>query len=348
MVVDLRSDTITLPTEAMWAAMRNATLADDSLEGDDTVQRLEAMAAELLGKEAALFVTSGTMGNLVASLSHGGRGGEAIADANAHIITSEAGGIARLAGLMCHGVPGGRGEMDLEAMRGKLRASHTRSGQPTAMVVIETSHNHSGGTVPSLPYMRQVRELAHDHGAAVHVDGARVFNAAAALGVSVREIAAMADSLTFCLSKGLSAPMGSLLAGSSSFIERARTYRRMVGGGLRQAGIMAAAGVVALRDMPARLVDDHRSALQIWEVLRQAGSGLVSADAPETNILMIDVRGAREQRSASEWVSTLAQAGVAVRARDAFTLRLVTHRHIDLASAERAARVIAGALGSAA
>ncbi|HSW19561.1 MAG TPA: threonine aldolase family protein, partial [Ramlibacter sp.] len=192
--IDLRSDTVTLPTDAMREAMRSAPLGDDGLDGDPTVARLEAAAASLLGKPQALFVVSGTMGNLVASLTHACRGGEAIVDEHAHIARSEGGGIARLAGLACHRLAARGGEMDLNRVRETLRRGYTRDGQPTAMVVVESSHNYSGGTVPSLDYMKALRDLAHEAGAPVHLDGARLFNAALALGVGVRDLAALADS----------------------------------------------------------------------------------------------------------------------------------------------------------
>ncbi|HSV81653.1 MAG TPA: threonine aldolase family protein [Ramlibacter sp.] len=338
--IDLRSDTLTLPTGAMREAMRQAPVGDDGLDGDPSMARLEALAAERLGKDAALFVASGTMGNLVASLTHAVRGGEAIADEHAHLVRNEVGGIARLVGLHCHRLPALGGAMDLDQVRGLLRPAHSREGQPTAMVVVESSHNYSGGAVPSLDYMRALHELAQGAGAAVHLDGARIFNAALSLGVDVREIAALADSVTFCLSKGLSAPMGSLLAGSREFIARARTYRRMVGGGLRQAGSMAAAGIVALKQMTDRLADDHRHASRLWEQLARGGSGLVAETPPATNILMIDVSARSARAPADGWLAELERQGVRLRARDAGTLRAVLHRHISADDVDAAAAVI--------
>lgn len=344
--IDLRSDTVTLPTDAMREAMSAAPLGDDGLDGDPTVCRLEALAASLLGKPQALFVTSGIMGNLVASLAHACNGGEAIADEHAHIILSEMGGISRLAGLVCHRIPECGGEMDLNRVREKLRRGHERDGQPTAMVVVESSHNHSGGMVPSIEYMRSLRSLAGEIDAPVHLDGARIFNAAHALGVHAKDIAHHADSVTCCLSKGLSAPMGSVLAGSTEFIQRARTFRRMVGGGLRQAGIVAAAGIVALEKMTARLVDDHRHAQRLWEHLHHAGEGLVSGAPPQTNILMIDVSHLAEIRPAQDWRTVLGQHGVLVRQRDDSTLRAVLHRHISMNEIDEAADILVRVLGS--
>jgi threonine aldolase len=209
------------------------------------------------------------------------------------------------------------------------------------MVVIENSHNHAGGRVPSIDYMTAVREMAQAAGVAVHIDGARVFNAAVALGVDVRTIAAFADSITFCLSKGLSAPMGSVLAGSHTFIERARVFRRMVGGGLRQSGYVAAAGVVALREMTGRLGEDNRRAAGIWQILHDAAPDLVDATAPQTNIVMITPpKTARGPRDANAWMPEFERHGVRLRTRDSKVLRVVTHRHITDEDVKPAAAAI--------
>lgn len=327
--IDFRSDTVTLPTEAMMEAMRSAPLGDDGLDGDPTVRQLESLAATMLGKDEALFVVSGTMGNLVASLTHACQGGEVIVDAGAHIALSEAGGISRLAGLMCRSVPAHKGEMDLDIVASNLRPSHTRHGQPTAMVVVESSHNHAGGAVPSLAYMQALQALAREGNTQVHLDGARLFNAAASLGCDAKLIASYADSVTFCLSKGLSAPMGSILAGSSDFIAKARAYRRMVGGGLRQAGVVAAAGRVALEEMVDRLIDDHTTATTLWHHLREVFPDGVEPYPPATNIVCVDLRPLASRLSSSACVERLASLGVLVRARDKNFLRFVTHRHIQ-------------------
>jgi threonine aldolase len=216
-MIDLRSDTVTRPTDAMWDAMRNASLGDDTLEGDATVQALEQEAATLLGKEDALFVCSGTMGNAIATLVHAHRGGEAVLDQDAHMANSEGGGVSRLAGLFCRTVASRRGEMDLQILSNSIRGGYSRYGEPTAMVAIETSHNAAGGCVQSLNYLAQVAGVARKRGAAVHLDGARLFNAAVALGIDARDIAQYGDSVTFCLSKGLSAPMGSIIGARCCF-----------------------------------------------------------------------------------------------------------------------------------
>lgn len=327
-MIDLRSDTVTTPTIEMWDAMRQASLIDDTLQGDATVQSLEQLAAQILGKENALYVVSATMGNVIATLCHAGHGGEAVLDAQSHIANSEAGGISRLSHLFCVPVPSERGQMDLDILYSSVRGGFSRYGQPTAMVAIETSHNHSGGYVPSMQYLDDVHKFAHDAGVNVHIDGARLFNASVALGVAPASIAAHADSVVICLSKGLSAPMGAILAGSQSFIEKARTYRRMVGGGLRQAGIMAAAGRVALQSMVSRLADDHRRAQNLWDALRAIDEQLVNATPSHTNILQIQL-GSQRQTDPQYWLDRLASAGIQARACAEHTLRLVTHRHIS-------------------
>ena len=324
-MIDLRSDTVTRPTDAMWDAMRDASLGDDTLEGDATVQALEQEAAVLLSKEAALFVCSGTMGNVLATLVHASRGGEAVLDQHAHMANSEGGGVSRLAGLFCRTIASHRGEMDLDLLSDNVRGGYSRYGEPTAMVAIETSHNAAGGCVQGLDYLGRVAGIARERGAAVHLDGARLFNAALALEVNAREIALHGDSVTFCLSKGLSAPMGSMLLGSREFIEQARTLRRTIGGGLRQAGIMAAAGLVALRTMPAKLAEDHRRTMLLWERLQNNARVETDRVAPQTNILRLAVPNGR----AEDYVQWLATHGVAVRASGGQAMRLVVHRHID-------------------
>jgi len=342
--IDLRSDTVTEPTEAMREAMRMAVVGDDGLDGDPTVGELEAAGAAAMGKEDALFVASGTMGNLVAALVHASRGGEALVDEHAHVARSEGGGISRLAGLMCTAVRSRGGMMDLDALAASMRGGYSRHGAPTAMVVIETSHNHAGGRALPLPYLAAVSGHARAAGAAVHIDGARIFNAALAQGVPPAAIAAFGDTVTFCLSKGLSAPMGSILAGSRDFVVRARSYRRMVGGGLRQAGCVAAAGLVALRDMAGRLADDHRRAYALWASLRAQAPALVG-NAPDTNIVLIHL-GASSPGAATACAARLSARGILVRPRDADTLRIVIHRHIDDDAIRVAAAQISLATGS--
>jgi len=332
-MIDLRSDTVTLPTEEMREAMHRAELGDDSRDGDPTVRRLEAMAAAMTGKEAAVLVASGTMSNLVALLSHGRRGGEVLLDGDAHILRSEMGGIAQLAGLFHRIVPAERGSPDVAALRDMLSPRLAAGRLATALVCVETTHNSAGGAVVPLACLAKVRAAAGDHGVPVHIDGARLFNAAVALGVSAAEIARHGDSVGFCVSKGLSAPVGSVLCGSAAFIERARAFRRMVGGAMRQAGVIAAAGIVALEHMVDRLADDHRRAARIAKGLHAIDPGLVEPRLAETNIVMIDL--AATGADAAAWVPALAAQGVRAGTWNKNQLRLVTHRHIADADVER-------------
>src|SRR2546423_7230777 len=266
-MIDLRSDTVTLPTEEMREAMLRAELGDDSREGDPTVRRLEEAAARIIGKDAALFVASGTMSNLVALLAHTGRGGEVLLDGDCHMMRSEMGGIASLAGLFYRPIASRRGAPDLDEIGERLSERLSANKLSTALVCVETTHNSAGGAALPLDYLARLRALTADKNVPVHIDGARIFNAAVALGVSAAEIARHGDSIGFCVSKGLSAPFGSVLCGSTAFIEKARAYRRMVGGGMRQAGIMAAAGIVALERMTDRLAEGHRPAKSIAQGL---------------------------------------------------------------------------------
>ena len=337
-MIDLRSDTVTRPTEAMLESMREASYGDDSRDGDETVMKLEALAAERTGKEAGAFMPSGTMTNLVAVLAHAQRGGEVLLEASAHILVSELGGIAGLAGMFHKGVPGTRGAMAIDALREKIRPM-TRNNLGTALVCMETTHNQAGGAVLPLAHMQAVHALAREHGVPVHTDGARLFNAAAALGVAAREIAQHTDSVCFCVSKGLSAPVGSVLCGSTTYIERARTFRRMVGGNMRQAGPLAAAGIIALETMGDRLQEDHATAKRLAEGLHRIDASLVNPQEVETNLVRADVRASG--RSAAQWSDDLARAGVRVSPASPTTLRFVTHRHIGHAEVDATVAAVA-------
>jgi threonine aldolase len=331
-MIDLRSDTVTQPTEAMLNAMHRARLGDDSRDGDPTVGELEALAASRVGKEAAMFVPSGTMGNLVALMAHTGRGGEVLLEEGSHILKSEMGGIAYVTGLFHRTIRGRRGAMDLGELAETINAQLKPNKLTTALIEMETTHNGAGGTVLPLDHMAAVHALGREHGIPVHTDGARLFNAAAALGVSAERIARHTDSVTFCISKGLSAPIGSLLCGSTEFVMRARSFRRMLGGNLRQAGMLAAAGIVALESMIDRLADDHRTAKQLAEGLHQVSAGLVEPKTIETNIVRVDVTASG--MSAEKWSTALQARGVRVSPGGATQLRFVTHRHIAPADIE--------------
>jgi threonine aldolase len=333
-MIDLRSDTVTQPTEAMLRAMQTATCGDDSRDGDATVQKLEALGAAKTGKEAGVFVPSGTMSNLVAMLAHADRGGELIAEATSHIFNSELGGVSTLAGMFYRALPGARGAMSLDELRAHTRPRMTANKQGTALVWVETTHNAAGGAVLPLAHMAEVKSIAHEHGVPVHIDGARIFNAAAALGIDAAKLCGYGDTVSFCVSKGLSAPIGSLICGSYDFIERARGFRRMVGGNMRQAGPVAAAGIVALEDMVARLPDDHRTAGRLAEGLHKIDASIVDPATVETNLVRITVRASG--RKAADWSATLKQRGIMVSPCAPWDLRFVTHRHIGDAEVDQA------------
>lgn len=325
-MIDLRSDTVTRPTEAMLESMREATFGDDSREGDITVQKLEAMAAERTGKEAGAFMPSGTMTNLVAMLTHGNRGGEVLLEEGSHTLNAELGGIAGVAGLFYRGVSGERGRMDIDRLSEMIRPT-TRFNMGTALVWMENTHNRAGGAVLPLAHMQAVFNLAHENDVPVHLDGARIFNAAAFLRCAAGDIAKFSDSVCFCVSKGLSAPVGSVLCGTREFIERARAYRRMVGGNMRQAGPLAAAGLVALETMRDRLIEDHRSARRLAEGFHRIDPSLCNPELVETNLVRVDVSGSA--RRAAQWSIDLKARNVLVSPAEPYILRFVTHRHIS-------------------
>ena len=332
-MIDLRSDTVTRPTEAMLAAMQEATYGDDSRDGDPTVQKLEALAAATTGKAAGAYMPSGTMTNLVAMLAHAQRGGEVLLEEGSHTLSSELGGMAALAGLFYRTLPGTRGRMDLNVLREKIKRTH-RNQMGTALVWMENTHNVASGAVLPLGYMAEVHKLARDNGVPVHVDGARLFNAAAALNTSAKEVSEHCDSVCFCVSKGLSAPVGSVLCGSQDFIEKARAFRRMVGGNMRQAGPLAAAGIVALENMVARLPEDHRTAKRLAVGLNKIDASIVDPALIETNLVRASVRACA--RPAAELSKMLAQKGVRVAPGAGPELRFVTHRHIGEADIDTA------------
>ncbi len=326
-MIDLRSDTVTLPTPEMYAAMAAAKLGDDMRERDPTVVELEQLAARLTGMEDGLYVASGTMGNLVSVLAHTGRGGELLCDPDAHIARSEIGGFAQVAGLFHRYYKADRGCPDIASLTSMLKGKITPGSLATGLVCVETSHNHAGGSVIPLPVLAELRELTAERGIPMHIDGARLFNAAIALGVPASEIAKHADSVTFCVSKGLSAPVGSLVCGSTEFIQRARLFRRMLGGAMRQAGVIAAAGIVALNEMVPQLAEDHRRAKAIAEGVHRIDPRFIDPGKTETNIVMIDVGHTGETPAA--WIKAMGERGVDLRSYGATRLRLVIHRHID-------------------
>jgi threonine aldolase len=334
-MIDLRTDTVTHPTDEMRDAMRRAELGDDGRDGDPTVRKLEEMSAAAMGQQAGLMVASGTMSNLVALLTHANRdGGEVLLDPESHISRSELGGVAKLAGLFPRLYPAERGTPDVAVLRDMIHPAMTRMQFPTSLVCMETTHNDAGGAVIPLEALAAVRKVATEKGVPVHIDGARVFNAAVALGVPASEIGKHADSIGFCVSKGLSGPVGSVLCGSKAFIDRARVYRRMVGGTMRQAGVFAAAGIVALEKMVDRLADDHTRARRLADGLHAIDPKLVNPNRVATNIVMVEIGGTG--RDAESWVAALLDKGIKTSVWNAHSLRLVTHRHIDDAAVDQA------------
>jgi threonine aldolase len=333
--IDLRSDTVTLPPPEMRRAMYEAELGDDVFGEDPTVHRLEARAAQLSGKEAGLYVTSGTQGNLVAVLTSCTRGDEIIAGDQSHMLHYEVGGASALAGVQLRTVPNEvDGTMAIDALAAVIRDRSDLHNPWTTLICLENTHNRCGGAVLPLLYLRKVRQLAAARGIPVHLDGARVFNAAVALGVPVQVIAAEVDTISMCASKGLAAPVGSILCGPAPFIERARRWRKMVGGGMRQAGVIAAGALYALDHMVERLADDHALARKLAEGLATMPRITLDPARVQTNIVIIDV--APSGHDSGTVVAALAAQGVLAVPFGPTLVRLVTHygieaQHIDQA-----------------
>ena len=333
-IIDLRSDTVTKPTPAMRRAMAEAEVGDDVLGDDPTVKRLEALAAEMLGKEAALFVPSGTMGNLVSVLTHCGRGHEMILGADAHIFIYEQGGSAALGGVHPRPVPNQPdGSLDLAQVEAAIRPDNEHF-PITRLVALENTHNRCGGRVQSVAYMDAAGELARRHGLRLHVDGARIWNAAVALGVSPARLLQAADSVSACLSKGLAAPVGSVVAGSAAFIRQARRNRKVVGGGMRQAGVIAAAGIMALTEMVERLAEDHANAQRLAQGLAELPGIAIDPATVETNLVIFSLE--REDMTPQELADGLAERGVWLFPIGGKRLRAVTHYHITPEDIDRA------------
>jgi len=286
--IDLRSDTVTLPTEEMMKAIESAELGDDVYEEDQTVNRLQELAAKKTGKEAALLVTSGTQANLVSQLALTQRGQEIIVERDCHMYYYEVGGMSAIAGLIPRTIEGTMGYLEPEKIEREIREKDIHY-PPTGLICLENTHNRAGGTVITPKQMEAVHNLAKSHGLPLYVDGARIFNAAVALHTDVKNF--RCDAMMFCLSKGLSAPIGSLICGSNEFIERARKLRKMLGGGMRQAGIIAACGIVAIEKMVDRLADDHRNAMILAEELNAMDGISVDMSRVQTNMVYFDVSG---------------------------------------------------------
>jgi len=322
--LDFRSDTVTLPTPEMRAAAANAPLGDDVYGEDPTVNKLERLAAEMLGKEAGLFVTSGTQGNAVSVLAHTLRGDEVILEARSHIYMNEVGGLAVIGGLMPRTVPGELGWIRPEDLEAAIRPPNIHFPR-TSLVCVENTHNAAGGIPLTPEQLKADWEVAKSHDLNVHMDGARIFNAAVALGVDVRELTRYADSVQICLSKGLAAPVGSVVVGTEEFIERARKYRKMLGGGMRQAGIIAAPGIIALTKMVDRLAEDHENARLLAEGLGQI-EGIRILNPVRTNMVYIDISGLGW--TGRQWAEACAGLGWKSSGRST-TIRLCTHYGIE-------------------
>lgn len=324
--VDLRSDTVTLPTEEMLDAMRHAELGDDVYGEDPTVNKLETLAAKKMGKEAVLLTTSGTQANLVSIMSQTKRGDEVILEAEAHTYFYEVGALSALAGVVPRLVKGDMGIMKSEDVEKALRPADIHF-PPTSLICIENTHNRGGGTIWHPSDIKAISDLARNHGLKVHMDGARVFNAAIGLDLDVQEFTKHVDTLMFCLSKGLSAPIGSIVVGDREFISRARKYRKMLGGGMRQAGIIAAAGIVAIEKMVDRLKDDHANAQLLAKGLARIDGIVADPQQVQTNIVIYDVSGLGiDSRT---WIRELKKHGVKAGAQEGGRVRMVTHRGIE-------------------
>ncbi|MBO8173225.1 MAG: low-specificity L-threonine aldolase [Bacillaceae bacterium] len=341
MIIDLRSDTVTRPTPEMRQAMYDAEVGDDVYGEDPTVRELEEKAAEILGKEAALFVTSGTQGNQTAVLTHCRPGDEMILEGESHIFLYEGGAAAALAGVQTRTIPGQNGIMDPSDVRKAIRGRDIHYPR-TALIALENTHNKAGGRVIPLENMQAIQQVAREHGVPIHLDGARLFNAAVAAGVSPAAFAACVDSVQVCLSKGLSAPAGSILAGSAAFIEEARVWRKRLGGGLRQAGVLAAPGLIALTRMVERLHEDHDNALLLARLLNDIPGLSVDVEGVETNIVLCDISGTGLSNEA--FIARMKVAGVLAGPFDDGIIRFVTHREITTSMIREAADRISGLL----
>ncbi len=338
--IDLRSDTVTLPTASMLRAMTNAPLGDDVFGDDPTVNRLEEMAAERMGKQAALFVASGTMGNLLGLLVNARSGQEVIADADSHLFLNEAAGAAVVGGIQVRQIPTERGVLSPERVLAALRPGDDDHQPVSAAVMIENTHNWHGGVAWSLPELQRLAGTARAHGLAVHLDGARIFNAAVAAGTDVRTIAQYTDTVSFCLSKGLCCPVGSVLCGPGGKIGQARRWRKMLGGGMRQAGVLAAAGLVALDTMVDRLADDHQNAHALAEGLAELPGIDCDLSRVQTNIVYFRLKNT----DARSFLAACSGQGLLGGAYGPDLVRFVTHYGISQADVQRALVICRDAL----
>lgn len=331
--IDLRSDTVTKPTPAMRAAMAKAEVGDDVYGEDPTVNRLEARAAEIFGREAAIFVPTGSMGNQIAIRLHTQQGQEVICESRAHILDWEMAMMSAFSGCLPRTVAGERGILTWDRIKTALSPTIYYRAQ-TGLITLENSHNMAGGTVTPLNVYEEIWSGAREAGIPLHLDGARIFNASVALGVPVAQLTSGFSSVMFCLSKGLCAPVGSLLVGNRKFIERARSVRKMLGGGMRQAGILAAAGLIALEEMPKRLDEDHANARLLAARMADLKQVEIDCEAVQTNIVIFKVRGIGD---VTQLLAAMKQHGVLAGSAAQDQIRFVTHNDVDRAACERAA-----------
>ena len=342
-IVDLRSDTMTKPTDAMRRAMAEAEVGDDVFGEDPTINHLEEMAADRLGKESALFVSSGTMGNLVSQLAHCGRGDEIILGSLSHSFFFEQGGSAAVGSIHPRTVPNQPdGKLALEDIEAAIRGDNVHF-PISRLIILENTHNLCNGCPLDIDYMNAVQKIASRHKLQIHVDGARFFNAAVALNVNPKDLAQKADSVSFCLSKGLAAPVGSVICGTQDFIDKARRARKVVGGGMRQAGILAAAGIVALSEMVDRLADDHANAKKLAMGLAEIAGISINPDHIKTNIIFFEI--SREDMTPEEFVQQIDAKGIRMLPVGPHRVRAVTHYHIASEDIDQALGVISGVMG---
>lgn len=343
-MIDLRSDTVTRPTPAMRKAMAEAVVGDDVYQEDPTVIRLEERAAEIVGKEAAIFVPSGTMGNTIGLKLHTEPGQEIICDSRSHILNYELAMAAWFAGCLCRAIPTANGILTWEQIRREIRKVSPHWA-PTGLVEIENSHNMGGGSIYTVEAINEICDGVHAAGLKVHMDGARVFNAAAALGRPVREVVANVDSVMFCLSKALGAPVGSMLAGRRSDIDRARLYRKRLGGGMRQAGVLAAAGLIALEETPQQLPEDHANARFVAERLAETKGVSIDPASVKTNIVIFDISGTG--KISSQLSALFKSRGLLINGINDTHMRIVTHFDAPRKDCEAALGIIAETLAAA-
>jgi len=342
-IIDLRSDTVTKPSAAMRRAMAEAEVGDDVYLEDPTVNRLQARAAEIFGREAGLFVPSGSMGNLTCIMAQAARGQEVICEAAGHIYNYEMASMSAVGGVLPRVIPADDGIMTWEQIAPAIREKSYYRPQ-TALVALENTHNMAGGTVYPTRLAHAICDKAHEAGLKVHLDGARVFNAAVHLGQNVAEMTKKFDSVQFCLSKGLGAPIGSMIVGSRDFIERCRAIRKLLGGGMRQVGVVAAAGLVALEEGPKRLHIDHENAQLLAQGLAQIPRIRVRPEKVQTNIVIFDV--SETGLTPAQFLRRLAERQVLGGPVDARRVRMVTHLDVDRGDIEQALRIIGQAVGA--